>query len=380
MPQQDWLEKDFYKTLNVSEDVSDAELTKAYRKLARKYHPDANPGDQKAEDRFKKISEAYDVLGDETRRKEYDELRRLGPMGGLGGFGSDGSSRSGGQQGYDFSGQDFSGQDWSDILGGLFNNQSQTRASSAKKGEDLEASLSLSFNDSITGVTTSVHLTSDVACTTCHGSGAKPGTTPSVCQACKGRGVSDLNQGLFSFSQPCSACNGRGRVVVDPCPTCQASGIQRKPRQVKVRIPAGVRDGQRIRLKGRGTPGRNGGPTGDLFVKVKVMSDETFGRSGKNLTIDVPVTFAEAALGAKVRVPTMQGDRVTLKIPEGTPSGKTFRVRGKGVASGGSTGDLLVTVVVDIPTHLNPQQKAAVEAFAKASSVSPREHLDTKFS
>lgn len=374
MPQQDWLEKDFYKMLGVSEEVSDAELTKAYRKLARTYHPDANPNDSKAEDRFKQISEAYDVLGDADRRKEYDELRRLGP---LGGFGQGSTRPTGGSQSYDFSGSDFS-----DILSGLFNQGgrggSTTRGPGPQRGDDLEASLSLSFDDAIAGITTSVHLTSDVACTTCHGSGAKPGTTPTACQTCKGRGVSDLDQGLFSFSQPCGACNGRGRVVVDPCPTCRASGIERKPRQVKVRIPAGVRDGQKIRLKGRGTPGRNGGPKGDLLVKVNVMRDEIFGRSGNNLTIDVPVTFAEAALGAKVKVPTMSGERVTLRIAEGTPSGKTFRVRGKGVSSAKGNGDLLVTIVVDVPTALNPQQKAAVEAFAKAVHVSPRQHLDNK--
>ena len=374
MPQQDWLEKDFYKMLGVSDDVSDAELTKAYRKLARKYHPDANPNDQKAEDRFKQISEAYDVLGDEARRKEYDELRRLGP---LGGFGQRSAGPTRGAEGYDFS-----GSDWSDILGGIFNQGGRaggaSRGAGPQRGDDLEASLSLSFDDAIAGITTSVHLTSDVACTICHGSGAKPGTTPSACQTCKGRGVSDLNQGLFSFSQPCSACNGRGRVIVDPCSTCRASGIERKPRQVKVRIPAGVRDGQKIRLKGRGTPGRNGGPKGDLLVKVNVMPDETFGRSGNNLTINVPVTFAEAALGAKVKVPTMGGERVTLRIAEGTPSGKTFRVRGKGVSSTKGDGDLLVTIVVDVPTSMNPQQKAAVEAYAKAIPVSPRQHLDDK--
>lgn len=366
MPQHDWLEKDFYKTLGVSEDVSDKELTKAYRKLARQYHPDANPDDKSAEDRFKAISEAYDVLGDPERRKEYDEVRKLGPIGGFG------PGRGGSNGGFTFDPGDLS-----DLLGGMFGGGGRRRSpgTGPRRGDDLEADLHLSFDEAVEGVTTSVYLTSDAACSTCKGSGSAPGTTPQTCSRCGGRGVLDDNQGFFSFSQPCDRCGGRGRVVVEPCPTCRGSGIERKPRQVRVRIPAGVKDGQRIRLKGRGTPGRNGGPAGDLYVKVEVAPHRLFGRKGDNLTIDLPVTFAEAALGAKVKVPTLDGSTVTLKIPPGTPSGKTFRVKGRGVESAKKRGDLLVTVVVDVPGELSDAQRSAVEALAAATTGSPRDHL-----
>ena len=372
MPQHDWLDKDFYKILGVSSDVSDKELTKAYRKLARQYHPDANPNDAAAEDRFKAISEAYDVLGDPERRKEYDEVRRFGP----GAFGP-GPGGGGGAGGGGFS---FDPGDLSDLLGGVFGGGGRRRPGTApgtgpRRGDDLEADLHLSFDEAVEGVTTSVHLTSDTACSTCRGSGAAPGTTPQTCTRCSGRGVLDDNQGFFSFSQPCDQCGGRGRVVVEQCPTCRGNGIERKPRQVKVRIPAGVKDGQRIRLKGRGTPGRNQGPAGDLYVTVRVAGHKIFGRNGNHLTLDLPVTFAEAALGAKVKVPTLEGSTVTLKVPAGTPTGKTFRVKGRGVQGAKKTGDLLVTIVVDVPSELTPAQRSAVEALAGATTASPRDHL-----
>lgn len=374
MSQHDWLEKDFYKTLGVSDDVPEKDLTKAYRKLARKYHPDANPNDSSAEERFKEVSEAYDVLGDPDRRKEYDELRKYGAAGGLGGspFGGGGAGPGG------FS---FDAGNLSDILGDLFGgggrrgNPGPGPGTGPRKGDDLETDLNLSFEDAVKGVTTSVHLTSDAACGTCKGSGSAPGSTPERCPQCEGRGVLDDDQGFFSLSQPCPRCSGRGRVVTNPCPTCRASGIERKPRQVKVRIPAGVKDGQRIRLKGRGAPGRNNGPTGDLYVIVRVGVHNLFSRSGSNLTIDVPITFAEATLGANVKVPTLDGPMVTLKIPAATPTGKTFRVKGKGVQSTKTPGDLLVTVVVDVPSELSDEQRTAVEALAAATDTSPRAHL-----
>lgn len=373
MPQHDWLEKDFYKTLGVSDDVSEKDLTKAYRKLARKYHPDANPDNATAEERFKEISEAYDVLGDAERRKEYDEIRRLGSTRGFGGFGGGGPGAGGPGGGFNFEASDLS-----DLLGGMFGGgRRPSPGTGPRRGEDLEADLHLSFDEAVDGVTTTVHLTSDAACSTCAGSGAAPGTTPEICPRCSGRGVLDDNQGFFSLSQPCDRCGGRGRVVTDPCPTCRGSGIERKPRRVKVRIPAGVKDGQRIRLKGRGTPGRNGGPAGDLYVTVTVAGHKLFGRKGTNLTLDLPVTFTEAALGAKVRVPTLNGSTVTLKVPPGTPSGKTFRVRGRGVPTTNGTGDLLVTVVVEVPGELSAEQRSAIEALAAATTGSPREHLET---
>lgn len=373
MSQHDWLEKDFYKILGVGDKADEKELTKAYRKLARKYHPDANPNDSSAEEKFKEVSEAYDVLGDADRRKEYDELRKYGARGGLGGnpYGGGGGAPSGG-----FS---FDTGNLSDILGDLFGSGGRRGGAGPgtgpRKGDDLEADLNLSFDEAVKGVTTSVHLTSDAACGTCKGSGSAPGSTPERCPQCEGRGVMDDDQGFFSLSQPCPRCSGRGRVVTNPCPTCRASGIERKPRQVKVRIPAGVKDGQRIRLKGRGAPGRNNGPAGDLYVIVRVGAHNLFARSGSNLTIDVPITFAEATLGAKVKVPTLDGPAVTLKIPAATPTGKTFRVKGKGVPSSKKTGDLLVTVVVDVPSELNEEQRSAVEALAAATATSPRDHL-----
>lgn len=367
MSQNDWLDKDFYKVLGVDKTATEKEITKSYRALARQYHPDANPDDAKAEERFKEISAAYDIVGDEAKRKEYDEMRRLGSVGsafGGGGGGFGGNSGGGG-------GFNFDGVDLGDLLGGMFGKgggaggRSGGAAAAPSKGDDLEARLHLSFDDSVAGVTTSVHVTSDAACSNCKGSGARPGTQPAACSRCGGRGVLDDNQGLFSFSQPCQQCGGRGRVVTDPCPTCRGNGMERRPRQVKVRVPAGVKDGQKIRLKGRGGPGRNGGPHGDLFVVIDVAEHELFGRKGNHLTVDVPISFPEAALGAKVGVPTMEGATVTLKVPPGTPSGKTFRVKGRGVTSASKTGDLLVTVVVDVPTKLTDAAREAIEALAE---------------
>ncbi|QGG96772.1 molecular chaperone DnaJ [Actinomarinicola tropica] len=378
-PQREWFEKDYYATLGVTESASAKEITSAYRKLARELHPDANPGDAAAEERFKEVSAAYDVVGDPEKRKEYDEVRRLGPM--AGGFGAPGGAGGfGGPTG----GFNFSTEDLGDLLGGLFNRgrgggggATRTRGAGPQRGRDLEAELHLRFEDAVRGVTTSVNLTSDATCSTCHGSGARPGTSPTVCSRCGGRGALEDNQGFFSFSQPCPACGGRGQVVEDPCPTCAGTGVERRPRTVKVRIPAGVDDGQRIRLKGRGDAGRNGGPAGDLFVVVSVAAHDVFGRSGRHLTLTVPVTYPEAVLGADIRVPTLDGEPVTLRVPAGTRSGRTFRVKGRGVQPAkGPSGDLLVTVEVAVPSQLSDAERAAVEALAAAeSSTSPRAHL-----
>ncbi len=361
--QHEWIEKDYYQVLGVDKDASEKEITKAYRKLARKYHPDANQGDAKAEERFKELSAAYDVIGDATKREEYDEVRRLGRFGGGAGFGGGNP----GAAGFNFDG------DLGDILGGLFGRTGGGgRAAGPVRGADLESSLHLGFDDAISGVTTTVHLASEAPCSTCHGSGSRPGSGPTPCPSCDGRGVLDDNQGLFSFSQPCPSCGGQGRIITDPCPSCSGAGIERRPRQVKVKIPAGVKDGQRIRLKGRGGPGRNGGPPGDLYVVVDVATHPLFGRKGNNLTITVPVTFAEAAMGATVSVPTVDGGNVRLKIPAGTPNGKVFRVRNRGV---GDDGDLLVKVEVVVPKTLDDAQRKAVEALADVFPDSPRAHL-----
>jgi molecular chaperone DnaJ len=377
-PQREWFEKDYYKTLGVESGASAKEITKAYRKLARELHPDANPDDASAEDRFKEVSAAYDVVGDEAKRKEYDEVRALGPMGGMGGMGGFGGGQGGVNGDYSFNATDIN-----DLLGGLFNRGGRrgggpgpSRGPGPQRGDDLETELHLSFLDAVHGVETSVNLVSEATCSTCHGSGAKPGTTPTVCPRCHGRGVLDDNQGFFSFSSPCPECAGRGTLVADPCPTCHGRGVERRPRQVKVRIPAGVHDAQRIRIKGRGGPGRNGGPAGDLYVVAHVAADPVFGRDGRNLTITVPVTYPEAALGTKLKVPTLEGDSVTLKLPSGTSSGRVFRVKGRGVDAKKGRGDLMVTVEVAVPRKLSAEERRAVEALAEVSTESPRAHLE----
>ncbi len=353
--------------LGVAENADHKEIAKAYRKLAKQYHPDANPG---SEDRFKEISAAYDVLGDEARRKEYDEVRRLGaagnPFANMGG----GAGRPGGG----FTGN-FRVDDLGDLLGNIFGRAGRGggrapggaagRAGGspgASRGADLETGLHLSFLDAVHGLTTTVNVTSEVTCHTCKGSGAAPGTAPTVCSVCGGRGVVQDNQGLFSFSQPCQACSGSGFRIEHPCPTCHGSGVEYAARQVKVRIPAGVEDGQRIRVKGRGGAGRGGGPAGNLYVVVQVDQHRIFGRKGRDLTLTVPVTFAEAALGTTITVPTLEKP-VTLKVPAGTRSGRTFRVRGRGVPASSGTGDLLVTVDVAVPERLSPEEEKAVAAL-----------------
>ena len=370
--QREWFEKDYYKVLGVPETATEKEIRRAYRKLAKEHHPDAHPG---SEDRFKEISAAYDVLSDQAKRKEYDEVRRLGPMAG-GAFGGGGGP---GGSSFTFTTDDLGGL--GDLFGNLFGGgrgRGRSRAGGGpgpQRGADLEAELHLSFLDAVNGLTTTVNLTSEAPCHTCHGSGAAPGTSPVTCPECGGRGVLDDNQGLFSFSRACPRCGGRGTVVESPCPTCRGTGLERRPRQVKVRIPAGVDDGQRIRLKGRGGAGRNGGPPGDLYVIVHVTPHPLFKRKGRDLQLTVPVTFPEAALGGEIKVPTLDGGPVTLRIPAGTRSGRTFRVRGRGVPQGKGAGDLLVTVEVAVPSKLSAAERDAVEALDEATTEDPRRHL-----
>jgi len=379
--QREWLDKDYYQVLGVAPTATDKEITRAYRKLAKQFHPDANPG---SEDRFKEISAAYDVLGDAAKRKEYDEVRRLGPAGfggagGPGGFGGAGGPGGfGGPGGTTFRVEDLG--DLGDLFGGLggaFGGGRRSRNAGPRRGADVEAELYLSFEDAVRGVTTTVNVVGEARCETCGGSGAAPGTSPVTCPMCHGRGALDDNQGLFSLSRVCPQCSGRGTVIETPCPTCRGSGVVRRTRAVKVRIPAGVEDGQRIRVKGRGAPGRANGPAGDLYVAVRAGNHPIFGRRGRNLTINVPVTFPEAALGSTVRVPTLD-DPVTLRIPAGTSSGRTFRVKGRGVPGHGRTGagDLLVTADVTVPKKLTAEQRAAVEEFARVSDEEPRAHLE----
>jgi molecular chaperone DnaJ len=371
-PQREWFEKDYYKVLGVPEHAPQKDVTRAYRKLAKENHPDAHPG---REDRFKEISAAYDVLGDAEKRKEYDEVRRLGPA--AAGFGGPAPGRGGPGGGSTFRFEDAG--DLGDLFGGLFGGggrRRSARGAGPQRGADLEAELHLSFEEAVHGVTTSVNITGEASCSVCHGSGAAPGTMPHTCPTCAGRGVVADDQGMFGFSTPCPTCAGRGVVVESPCATCGGSGVERRPRSVKVRIPVGVRDGQRIRMKERGEPGRNGGPAGDLYVVVSVAAHPLFGRKGDDLTLTVPVTFPEAALGADVVVPTLDGPPVTLRLPPGTRSGRTFRVKGRGVPKAKGPGDLLVSVEVAVPASLSDAERQAIEALAAATDgASPRAHL-----
>jgi molecular chaperone DnaJ len=384
MTNTDWANKDFYKVLGVDKEASPAEIKKAYRKLARANHPDSHPDDKAAEERFKQIAEAYDVVGDADKRKSYDETREMFAGGGFGPF-SGGSG--GGPGGTTFDLNDLFGNGrggggargdagLGDLFGGMFGGGggARTRRSAPRRGADLETEATIGFTDAIEGVTVSLRLSSDAPCPECSGTGAKPGTMPRVCPDCDGVGMRAASVGgAFTMNETCPTCRGRGLVVDDPCPVCHGSGRGLSNRTVAARIPAGVKNGQRIRLRGKGAKGEYGGPAGDLYVTVKVTDHTVFGRKGDNLTLNVPVSFDEAALGADIKVPTLNGAPVTVKIPAGTPNGRTFRVRGRGVqhSSGkaaGHRGDLLVTVDVQVPATLDEPARAAVEAYRAATA------------
>ncbi len=353
MAEREWFEKDYYKVLGLASSATAKEITRAYRKLAKELHPDTNPG---SEEKFKEVSGAYDVLGDAEKRKEYDEVRRLGPA--AAGFGGPGA----GPGGFNFGSGDLG--DLGDIFGGLFGGSRRQRA---QRGADLETALHLGFRDAVVGVTTTVSLPSNDACHTCGGRGAAPGSGFATCERCQGRGVLNDDQGPFAMSSVCPVCQGRGGRIVTPCPTCHGTGREPSSRRVNVRIPAGVVDGQRIRLKSKGNPGAHGGPAGDLFVDVHVASDAHFARKGRNVTTSVDVPLTSAILGTAIVVTTLD-DPVTLKVPAGTQPGTTMRVRGRGVPAAGkhAAGDLLVTVNVVVPKKLNKEQRTLVEKLATA--------------
>ncbi|MEU6339830.1 molecular chaperone DnaJ [Streptomyces sp. NPDC046977] len=383
---RDLFEKDLYKVLGVPKDATEAEIKKAYRKLAREFHPDANKGDAKAEERFKEISEANDVLSDAKRRKEYDEGRALfgnggfrGGPAGAGGFGFDlgdlfGGGTAGGAgtpQGGGFGGG------LGDVFGGLFNRGGATTRTQPRRGQDVETEVTLKFTEAVDGATVPLKMTSQAPCKACSGTGDKNGT-PRVCPTCVGTGqVSRGGGGGFSLTDPCVDCKGRGLIAQDPCEVCNGSGRARSARTMQVRIPAGVTDGQRIRLRGKGAPGERGGPGGDLYVTVHVDAHPVFGRKGDNLTVVVPVSFTEAALGGEIKVPTLGGPPVTLKLPPGTPNGRTLRARGKGaVRKDGTHGDLLVTVEVAVPAATEGKALDALEAYREATAdTDPRAEL-----
>ena len=365
---------DYYKTLGVDKKATPEEIKKAYRKLARQYHPDRNPGDEQAEARFKEISQAHDVLGDPEKRKQYDTgagpfATGAGPGGGFGGFGN----------------FDFDASSMGDILSNLFGGsggsggRNPRQRQRAQRGADLEAQVSISFDQAIGGAQVPLQVPMHTTCETCHGTGAKPGTTPSVCPRCEGRGIETQGQGMFSISQPCSLCGGSGTVIEDPCPTCHGSGAVRTIKRLRVNIPAGVRDGSRIRLPGKGEPGPQGGPPGDLYLIVHVSPSPVFSRKGDNLEVEVPLSIPEALRGAEVQVPTLDGTK-TLRVPPGTKHGTVQRLRGEGPPKPGggaspARGDIRYRFVIDVPKELDDEQRAAVDALSQVLNGNPRARL-----
>jgi molecular chaperone DnaJ len=374
---------DYYKTLGVDKKATPEEIKKAYRKLARRYHPDRNPDDKQAEERFKEISQAHDVLGDPEKRKQYDN--------GTGQFagGAQGGPGFGG-----FGNFDFDASSMGDILSNLFGGSGgadpsrpggRRARSRPQRGRDLETEVRISFDQSISGAQVPLSVPTTGVCSTCHGTGAKPGTTPKVCPRCEGRGIETEGQGMFSISQPCSLCGGSGTVIEDPCPTCGGSGAVRSVKKFRVNIPAGVKEGSRIRVPGKGEAGIRGGPAGDLYVVTHVDSSPAFKRKGDNLEVEVPLTIPEALLGAEVRVPTLDGSK-TLRVKPGTRHGALQRLRGegppklgsKGAGSQPTRGDLHYRFVIDVPEQLTDEQRAAVDELSKVMDGDPRAALFTE--
>lgn len=379
MAQNEWVSKDYYGDLGVSSTASHDEIKKAYRKIARSNHPDAKPGDHAAEERFKKAAEAYDVIGDEKERKEYDQLKASVGSGGFPGFGRGGGPGFPGgfrQTQSDFDVSDLFGDragggsaedgGLGDIFGGLFNRGGGTRGTARPtRGADVETEITLDFAEAAKGTTIPIQLTGDAPCNVCHGSGSKSGN-PSTCGVCSGSGFTSESRGAFGMSAPCTNCGGSGQVITDPCPHCTGTGTVNRTRSITVRIPAGVIDGQKVRLAGQGEAGPNGKPAGDLFVMVHVRDDQVFTRSGDDLEVTVPVAYAELALGDTITVPTLDAP-VRVKVPAGTPNGRTLRVRGRGVPkSGGTAGDLLVTVEVQVPKNLDAAATSVLRTYAQA--------------
>ena len=379
-PQREWLDRDFYADLGVPSDASAAELKKAHRKLAAELHPDRNPGDKAAEERFKRVSEAKSVLLDAEKRKEYDELRSLAASGRVPGGGFPGGGGGGGfttgTGGFDLGdlfgaagGGGGGGGGFEDLLGGLFGGggrRGSAQANRPKRGRDLESETTLAFRDAVQGTTVSMRVTSPSPCTSCHGSGARSGTSPRTCLHCNGSGFVSRNEGHFGFSEPCPDCQGTGTTIDEPCPDCAGQGTVVRPRNINVRVPKGVEDGQRIRLAGQGEAGRRGAPSGDLYVTVHVLPDKVFSREGYDLKVQLPVSFSELVLGATVSVPTLDGS-VGVKIPPNTVDGRTLRLKGRGVPKrSGGAGDLLVTVKVAVPPKLDDAALDALKAYAEA--------------
>lgn len=361
--------RDYYKTLGVDKKATPEEIKKAYRKLARKYHPDRNPDDKQAEERFKEVSQAHDVLGDPEKRKQYDSgtgpFTGGAPGGGFGGFGN----------------FDFDASSMGDILSNLFSGGGggaggRRARSRPQRGRDLETEVRISFDQSISGAQVPLSVPTTGVCSTCHGTGAKPGTTPKVCPRCEGRGIETEGQGMFSISQPCSLCGGSGTVIENPCPTCGGSGAVRTVKRFRVNIPPGVKEGSRIRVPGKGEAGMRDGPAGDLYVVTHVAPSPAFKRKGANLEVEVPLTIPEALLGAEVRVPTLYGSK-TLRVKPGTRHGALQRLRGEGPPKlgGKSKGDIHYRFTIDVPEKLTDEQRAAVDELSKVMNGDPRARL-----
>lgn len=388
MSSREWVEKDYYAELGVSKSATQDEIRKAYRKLASDNHPDKNPGNKAAEEKFKRVGEANSVIGDPAKRKEYDEFRAQVSSGGFGGFAPPGGGR------YTTTGGDFDIGDlfggaggaggaggFSDLFGGLFNQGrggaaggggARARAQRPRGGQDVETALTLSFREAALGETVQIKLSSASPCLTCHGSGARPGTSPKVCGTCHGAGVTQRTQGAFGFAEPCTDCGGTGSKIDDPCGDCGGSGVTDRARTINVKVPAGVQDGQRIRLSGQGEAGFRGAPSGDLYVTVTVQKDAVFDRDGADLLVDLPVSYPELVRGSQVSVPTLTG-RVTVKIPAGSRDGQILRVRGRGIARKSGTGDLKVTLrVATPPAGMAEAELAAYDEALRAAGFDPR--------
>lgn len=364
MPEQ---KRDYYEVLGVSRTATDDELKKAYRKLAKQYHPDMNPGNKEAEAKFKEINEAYEVLSDKEKRAKYDQFGHAGvdPNFGAGGGG--------------FGGFDMGDIDLGDIFGSFFGggfggfggSQRQANPNAPKRGASLRANMTISFQEAMTGVEKEINLTRTESCNTCHGTGCAAGTTAEVCPTCHGTGQVRIQRGgggfAFTTTSPCSNCNGTGKIIHQPCPDCRGEGQVRKQKKIKVRIPAGIDDGQTISMRGQGNSGQNGGPAGDLLITVSVTPDPRFERDGYDLYLEQPVSFTQAALGAELQIDTIDG-KVKYNLPAGTQTGTTFRLRGKGIPSvnGRGRGDQYVTVNVQVPTGLTHEQKEALRAYGEA--------------
>jgi len=365
--------RDYYEVLGVEKNASDAEIKKAYRKLAMKYHPDQNPGDKTAEEKFKEINEAYEVLSDADKKARYDQYGFAGvdpnfnPNAGFGGFGGGGFSGFG---------------DFSDIFGDFFGGgaSSSGRRRGPAKGQNVVSEIEISFEDAAFGCEREITFSRIETCSTCHGTGAKEGTSPQTCTYCHGTGTVRTQQNFMGMtmqsSQPCPQCGGTGTIITDPCTACRGKGKVRHTKTIKVKVPAGIDDGQTLNLRGKGNAGLDGGPAGDLLITVFVKPHPLFERDGNSVLMEMPVSFAQAALGAEIEVPTIDG-RVKLTIPEGTQPGSVFRLRGKGIpylqSKGGGRGDQFVTITVTVPKNMTSEQKERLRAYAEAMNESVSE-------